>query len=74
MVMGFNSCEDDEHAACSPVSEKDKAFEAWLEKRIDHIEHHVAVTPRSTPNSIASGGRLTAYREILNYVRTHPKT
>lgn len=43
----------------------------WLEKRISKTEQERENLNLSKEHLIAKGGKLTAYKEVLNYIKNH---
>lgn len=66
--IGGGSAPDTDYCTCP---KKGTEFCRWLDKRIAFTEGHMLGSSGNVPESIALGGKLRAYKEILEYVNTH---
>lgn len=50
---------------------KQLTFKDWLERRIADMQQQWSILDRASPQAIATSGKLTAYKEILDYLTKH---
>lgn len=61
---------DSDFCTC-PRPTKNVNFRAWIADRIASVNGHMLQCQDNVPEAIALSGQLTAYKQMLNYAKTH---